>query len=91
MAAVVGLWGNLRFHRFDWSNETAVVKQSLGALIPVLLGMLLTMAPGVAMGFIGGRAWQLVPWLCTAGSFLISAALLAVLYGNANRIARALG
>lgn len=91
MAAVVGLWGNLRFHRFDWSNETAVVKQSLGAVIPVLLGMLLTMAPGVAMGFIGGRAWQLVPWLCTAGSFLISAALLAALYGNANRIVRTLG
>ena len=41
-AMAAGLWGliiNLHFPRFDYDREVVVVKQSLSALISVLVGM----------------------------------------------------
>ena len=40
---LVGLLGNIRWHRYDWTNETVVIKQSLGAMLPVLVSMLTTL------------------------------------------------
>ena len=42
-AVLVGLLGNIRWHRYDWTNETVVIKQSLGAMLPVLVSMLTTL------------------------------------------------
>jgi len=37
-----GLLVNVKWHRFDWTNETTIVKQSAGTMIPVLLSMFTT-------------------------------------------------
>ena len=37
LIVLVGLLGNIRWHRYDWTNETVVIKQSLGAMLPVLV------------------------------------------------------
>jgi len=38
--ALLGLLFNLKWHRFDWANETSVVKRGAGASIPLLIAML---------------------------------------------------
>ena len=43
LIVLVGLLGNIRWHRYDWTNETVVIKQSLGAMLPVLVSMLTTL------------------------------------------------
>jgi ABC-2 type transport system permease protein len=43
--AVIGLYTNLKYPKFDWVNEVTVVKQSISVLISLLIGMLILAFP----------------------------------------------
>ena len=43
--ALLGLLCNLKWHRFDWTNETVIIKQSLAAGLPVIASVALCLAP----------------------------------------------
>lgn len=47
LSANIGLICNLKSPKFDWINETQVVKQSMSVLIAMLLSSLLVIIPGV--------------------------------------------
>lgn len=51
--ALIGILINLRFPRFDYANETQVVKQSLSVMLTMLLGVVLVVI------LVAGYAWQL--------------------------------
>ena len=76
LCAVFGLWLNLRSYRFDWTSETAVVKQSL----PVGLAMLAPLA--VALGGAGTLALGASLWWVT-GAVWLAAILLGLAVGSA--------
>ena len=44
LVAALGLYVNLRMPRLDWTNETAAIKQSFGALIVIFGSMILSAA-----------------------------------------------
>lgn len=56
LTTVVGALVNLRFPRFEFSSETEIVKQSLGAMIGVFGGFGIVVAEGFA--FISLSAWM---------------------------------
>ena len=69
--ALTGLLSNLKWHRFDWTNETTVVKQSFAAFLPVLAGMVLIMGACVLTVLVPHLGHALVP-LLTAGVLAIA-------------------
>ncbi|NLG25944.1 MAG: hypothetical protein GX558_11345 [Clostridiales bacterium] len=86
-SALIGLWFNLRWHRFDWSNETAVVKQSMGALVPMLLSFALLAGP--VMLYIRFPAAR-VEWLTAALVAAIDGLLALHLLRRGDALVRAL-
>lgn len=72
---VFGLWLNLRSHRFDWKNETQIVKQSMAAGVPIFVAMLLSFGGGIAASAAGEYAL-----LTTYGLALLSLAIAAAFY-----------
>jgi ABC-2 type transport system permease protein len=68
LAAVGGLVINLHFPRFDWTNETVVVKQSAAALVALFGSMGVVLALGLLYVFLLAGAMALMPflWLCAA-------------------------
>ena len=60
LTTVVGALVNLRFPRFEFSSETEIVKQSLGAMIGVFGGFGIVVAEGFAIFFLSGLMdWKL--------------------------------
>ena len=47
LISIVGLIINLQFPRFDWDNETSVVKQSMSVMLSMLAGFVLACIPFV--------------------------------------------
>ena len=82
---ILGLMINLKLHSFDWTNETAVVKQSASVSIAVFMGML---APiGLAVAFFLLREYMLtVAWLSAALLAIANLALLVLLKKRANHM-----
>ena len=76
--ALLGLLTNLKIHRFDWTNEIMVVKQSAGAMIPMFAGMLLTLG---ALFLVFAPAGQGLPvgLMTFALAVVIDAAMLYIL------------
>ncbi|MEG0586184.1 MAG: hypothetical protein RR504_07330 [Christensenellaceae bacterium] len=52
--AFFGLWLNLKSANFEWTSEVVVIKNSGPATISVLVGMVLTIIPGVLTLLFGG-------------------------------------
>ncbi len=81
-SCVWGLFINLKLPVFNWENETAVVKQSLSALVGGLCGALV----GVALIF----ALVIVPanlgWILKVLAIATLAGITIVLYGRNNKV-----
>ena len=75
MSACMGLFINLKNHNFEWTNETAVVKQGAATGIHMGVGMLLIAAPAV-LTFVFAEYAQLIFWLTTLAMAGIGAGLL---------------
>ena len=67
---------NLLFPNFTWTNETAVIKQSVGTFVALLGGMLSAIAPIVLYFNLPGVA----PALFLAGTTAVVAAISAGLF-----------
>ena len=77
LAAVGGMYVNIRFPNFTWTNEAAVVKQSAATMVTVFGGMLLVIIPGAALFFLG------IPALWTYGiTAVVLLALNIIFYIN---------
>lgn len=62
--AVLGLVINIRYPRFDWNNETDLVKTSGSVAFTMLIGLLIALPPIFAAFFMGDyRHYFLVPFL----------------------------
>ncbi len=70
LASVGGMYVNIRFPNFTWTNEAAVVKQSASAMITVFGGMILVVIPGAALLTLGIPALPL---------YIVTAVVLAAL------------
>ena len=53
LACVGGMYMNIRFPNFSWTNEAAVVKQSAAVTITVFGGMIFVIVPGVLLFLLG--------------------------------------
>lgn len=53
LAAIGGMFVNLRFPNLSWTNEAAVVKQSASSMVTVFGGMALIFIPGAALLLMG--------------------------------------
>ena len=86
--ALFGLSANLLFPRFDWLNETAVVKQSVSTMIAVFGGMAAVAAPALLYAFAlsGSMGLELFIALVLVFYVLVSAALVWFLNGKGRRI-----
>lgn len=77
LAAVGGMYVNIRFPNFTWTNEAAVVKQSAATMVTVFGGMILVIIPGAALFFLG------IPALWTYGiTAVVLLALNIIFYIN---------
>lgn len=79
--AVVGLFANLRFLKFDWKSPQQAVKQSMSVIVTMLAGLAATAVP-VALGFALPEQGQFI----TAAATLVLAAITALLYRRLGRI-----
>ncbi|HBE14043.1 MAG TPA: hypothetical protein DCY74_07725 [Clostridiales bacterium] len=65
--ALLGMIGNVLFPRFDWTNETVVIKQSLSAFVGMIGSMALTALPLILyiqwLHFIAPLAYLLYCWI----------------------------
>ncbi|HIU33156.1 MAG TPA: hypothetical protein IAB02_01205 [Candidatus Pullichristensenella excrementigallinarum] len=86
--AVFGLVVNLKVHRFDWVSEMRVVKQSLGAMLPVFLMMLVEMGGGYLAMEVSSMEHLLVPFCLIAALLLSTGILLFLLKSKAEKWAR---
>lgn len=84
LCPVFGLLINLRHPSFDWTNETAVVKQSASAGISTLLGMLLPIGY-FALLFLLPEHMALTAWLITLAQALLLSLLLLLIRRRADR------
>lgn len=89
MIALLGLIVNLKMHRFDWPNETVIVKQSISTFLPILFGMVATFAPMV-LCILWADAAALVAWAALAFSLLLSAVFALVLRARGEKLVRTL-
>lgn len=81
LSAVLGLVINLKFPKFDWENETMVVKQSLSAMLGSLCPMLTVGLPVAALFLIKELNYNLL----TIGTTIIVILVSALLHWNLNR------
>jgi len=77
-SALFGLVVNCKIHRFDWTSETKVVKQSWGASLPVFVVMGLVFGGGYLTARIGAMDHMLVP-LLFAGALAVASATMWIL------------
>lgn len=63
-SGVVGIWINLKFPKFDWENETQVVKQGIGTLISMLISIIAVIVPAV-LAFLAGDFYRDVELVCS--------------------------
>ncbi|MDD4699539.1 MAG: hypothetical protein PHV07_04670 [Oscillospiraceae bacterium] len=69
--AVFGIVVNLIFPVFDWTNEAAVVKQSVAAMVGILGGMALSILPTIIVGFLKETGLIIVLALVTLATILL--------------------
>ena len=82
--ALLGLLVNLKYHRFDWTSEAMVIKQSAAVGICTFAGMLLP----IGLGFILGLCFeQAIPiaWGITAGCLALFLLGLTLMRRRADR------
>ncbi|NLD58834.1 MAG: hypothetical protein GX647_04185 [Clostridiales bacterium] len=84
-SALFGLALNCKVHRFDWTSETKVVKQSWGASLPVFLVMGLAFGGGYLTARVSAMDHMLVPLLFAAALAAASAALWILIRAKAEK------
>ncbi len=72
LSALTGLALNLKMPNLAWTSETAAVKQSMPALLTLLIGWLYVLALGAAGYFLGGLN---APTVCLAAFAAVTAAI----------------
>jgi len=72
---VFGIVANLCFPSLEWTNETAVVKQSVAAMVGILGGMVLSVLLTVMVGFLKEAGLIIVLALITLATLLLFALL----------------
>ena len=82
-SAEFGLFLNISFPKFDWKNETAIVKQGLPMFLVVFVGMALGIIPIVLMNVVPASAKDFV----TPGAAVILLAASLLLHRASNRVA----
>lgn len=92
LASFLGLSANLLFPRLDWLSETAVIKQSVSAIIAVFGGMAAVMAPTLLYAFALSDKIGFMPYaaLVLGVYALVCAALAWFLHGKGRRLFAAL-
>lgn len=84
-SALFGLLCNLKWHRFDWTNEVTVVKQSLPVGIAMLAAMALCLVPLGLMIFVPALGHGLVPLVTLLAVALADAGMYALIRRNAEK------
>ncbi len=79
--SVQGIYFNSKFPKFDWDNETMVIKQSVSVAVSTLIGLLSVIIPA-ALWFALGISLQTILWVMTGVLLVVS----IVLYKKACRI-----
>lgn len=74
LISLLGLFVNLKNHRFDWKSEQEIVKQGTPILIVMLISMAATIIP-IVLAFVIGKAW-----ICYA--FALTYIIISLLLGN---------
>ena len=72
----VGLFFGLKFPKFGWQNENAVIKQS-AAVTATMLGM---MALSVGFGALGYFTSKVSPWLAVFAVFAVALIISAIIH-----------
>ncbi len=87
-SALLGITANVLFPRFDWINETAVIKQGMASLFATLGGMAFIILPVLAYLQVGSFvATEVFLAVCAAFYLLLSAACwFYLLTGGAKRL-----
>lgn len=85
LTALVGLMGNLKWHRFDWKNETQIVKQSFSAMLPVLVTMALSLPFAYLVTRVPALDYALLPLTATVTVGLADLILYLILRKNAEK------
>lgn len=89
MSAALGLFINLKSHHFEWTTETAVVKQSAAVSIAIFANMALVAGPAV-LTFVFMEYASLIFWGTTALMTLIAAGFTALFRFKGDQIIRKL-
>lgn len=74
LVSLLGIWLNYKFPKYDWTNETAAVKNSIPVMILSLCGLIPEMAIMVACFFIGKYGFIL--FFAVAAASVLSCILL---------------
>ena len=83
--ALFGLLCNLKWHRFDWTNETAIVKQSLAVFLPILAnGILIGVSLALTL-FTPALDYALVPLVTVAVVAVMDVGMYALIVRNAEK------
>jgi len=87
MTSAIGSFVNLHFPKFEYMNDTEVVKQSVGAMIGVLGGMALIVINGFGYYFLDKIiSWQLALILISVLNFGIFALFFTLVETQANKL-----
>ena len=78
--ALFGVVMNLRFPRFDYSNETAVIKQSTSVTVTMFTGMGIVLLPMLLYILVLRKFMSVMTLMIIAAALLIAAS--AVLYDH---------
>ncbi len=84
-----GLWLNLRSHRFDWKNETQIVKSSMSAGVPIFLSMILCFGGGIVASAVPEHA-LLITYAFILAAFAIAAIMYCIIRTRSERELRSL-
>lgn len=76
MQAYVGIFFGIKFPKFGWQNETAVIKQSTASM----LSSFGTMALSIGFGILGYYTGKINAWLSVAVIFAVSLILCAIVH-----------
>ncbi len=92
-SAVLGVFGNMKFPKFDWINETVVIKQSAAVLVAMIGSFTAIILPLILVFYLGNKFSGMINLfllLFCALLLILSYILYAMLMKNAEQKFRAL-
>ncbi len=84
LTSVSGVWINLKFPRYQWENQTQIVKQSAASMCGILGGL----AGGIILAFVGVRLSAVPLWMIAGGECLALVLLTLLIWTLLGRVKR---